>query len=209
MRDALDAGSAMLLHGLAGMGKTAIAAWVAARRLEAGAHPGGALWITAGDADLAALCDQVGRIYKDDAILRTPDLPAKAAQVRALLGARRPLTVLDNAADPAAADFVTQCAAGQPVLLTSREKMPGAWDYLPVDELPDADARALFCHHAGDAACADADAVDELCQTLGRHALALEIAGQMARVDETDLRRGAGSAGRSRRAREAAGIPHG
>ncbi len=181
---ALDAGRARLLHGLGGMGKTAIAAWVAADRLRRARHPGGVLWISAYEADLAALCDQVGRIYKDDAIPRTPDLPAKTALVRALLGARRPLIVLDDARDPAAAhEFARQCAAGLPLLLTSREKMPGAWGYLPVEELPDADAQNLFRHHAGDAACADADDVAALCRALGWHAMALEIAGQMARVD--------------------------
>ena len=61
----LDSGRRVSLYGLGGMGKTALAAYVAREREKRGER---VLWLRAGHRDIDILCDEIGRKFGDRTI---------------------------------------------------------------------------------------------------------------------------------------------
>ena len=177
---ALKAGTAVLLHGTAGIGKTALVAALAAGYAEL---PGGVLWLDALDDTLRALVTRVTRAYG----VRTPtlddDLDDTLAVVRKLLQDNRPLIVLDG---PMRVDdariFARECAAGVPLLLTAETMLPGPWTPHALHALSSEDAQALFLHHAGDAIGeVEAEAV-QFVEALGGHPFSIEVTARQLAV---------------------------
>ncbi len=168
---ALRAGTAVLLHGPAGIGKTALAAALAAGYAEL---PGGVLWLEVNDDPFPALLNQVARAYGAAPLGGGAD----AASVQRLLQDNRPLVVLDGQVQiDAAREFVRECAAGVPLLLTQPKMIPGPWTPYAVQPLSADDTTSLLSSLAGSAiqpddALLDALAGIPLSITLAGHALA-------------------------------------
>lgn len=109
------------------------------------------------------------------------DLHAQATRYRSLVSGKRMLIFLDNAADTTQ---ITPLLPGTPtatVLVTSRNQLPGLITghdahHVPVDILPDADARALLATRLGaDRVTAEPAAVEQLLASCGGFPLALSI----------------------------------
>lgn len=176
----LDENSSVLLHGMGGMGKTAIAATIAAAAHADEEHyPDGVCWLTVVGRSLEDLCDDV---FRDEGQPDLAELPAeqKPAQARRLLGNRRLLVVLDDVDEdnPTALEWRRQVQpSNAPLLVTSRGQLtgfePAAY---PVDELAREDAKALLRLHAKQVTdrLSD-DQANIVCETLGDHPLAVEI----------------------------------
>jgi DNA-binding SARP family transcriptional activator len=174
------------ISGMGGIGKTALALHLAHRLAES--YPDGQYYLdldgfTTGHQPLrpAVALDQLLRSagVPPDQIRR--EVAERAAQWRSTIAGRRVLLVLDNAAGEEQVRPLLPGAPGALVVLTSRRRMIGIEDALPVtlDVLPPADALRLFGETAGtDQLDSEAAAVVELC---GRLPLAIRIAASRLR----------------------------
>ena len=176
------------VHGMAGVGKTALAVhWGhrVARRF-----PDGQLYMDLrGHSARVAMTpgEALGRALR---ALGVPDrqVPAEveeqAALYRSLLAGRRVLVVLDNAVTPEQVRPLLPGSAGCMAVVTSRCRLSGlaardGAQRISLDVLPAAQAVAVLAQAAG-AARVDAEpaAADELARLCGRLPLALRIAAE-------------------------------
>ncbi len=169
---ALDKGQRVLLQGMGGMGKTALAAEIAARRVSGGS----VLWLRAGTERAPALLEALVRPFDASSI--------DGSAVRKLIGeAGVKLVVLDDVWEGAVLKQVIDALPRPlPVLVTSRQRYP-LNQIIDVGELEPTTALELLNYHAAQSyTLADADAL-ALCQLVGRHPFTLEIAGKTLLVD--------------------------
>lgn len=172
----------VLLQGAGGMGKTSLAAEVAARWIDAG--QGAVLWLRAGDSPVEKLFEALARPFNAQGdILREPG-EAQAKVLRNLLKARNiKLLVLDDVWNPKALmQLLKGIPRELPVLVTARLRYPGL-RFVDVSRLQRSDALALLSYHAQTDYAADVDA-DRLCDLLGDSAYALGVAGTMMGIHQ-------------------------
>jgi tetratricopeptide (TPR) repeat protein len=185
----LAEGGRVLLYGLGGAGKTAIAATVADRCVDARRGP--YLWVRTGDADADVVLDGLARCLSAAGVPPAGDARLLAIQ-QAVAEAGIGLVVLDDVWNPAALHTILRAfPAGAAVLVTSRFKL-GLDHQVEVDGLDPAEAVRLLAHHAHqDAYAAHPDAA-ALCGDLRHHPYLIEIAGHRLRqyaLTPAELRR--------------------
>lgn len=172
----LKAGTAVLLHGPAGIGKSALAASLAAGYAEL---PNGVLWLDVAGDTTRSLVTRVARAYGLDVPGLDDDILETAKLVQATLRENRPLVVLDgHLRVEDAREFVRVCASGVPLLLTHPSMVAGPWTPHGVNALAREDSRALLLAHAGDALEADSADVRSLVRQFEGHPLSIEVAGR-------------------------------
>ena len=173
---ALKAGAAVLLHGMPGAGKTALAAALAAGYAEL---PGGVLWLDVSGDSLRALLSRTGRALAVDVTQAGDDLDAQAALLAGPLKEKHPLIVLDGRVDLAGArDYVRSCANGLPLLLTHNAMQPGPWTPHAVQPLTVDDTEAMLIRLSGIEDEALIAQMGELGKLLGGHALSISLAAR-------------------------------
>jgi tetratricopeptide (TPR) repeat protein/energy-coupling factor transporter ATP-binding protein EcfA2 len=178
---ALKAGTAVLLHGPAGIGKTALAAALASGYAEL---PGGVLWLEVSDDGLRLLLGRAARAYGRDLPAADPDLSASMALTRDLLHENRPFIVLDGRVDAdAAREFVRGCASGIPLLLLHSKLVAGPWTPHAVTPLNSADAAAMLTHIAGTSFSSDSAELARLGEALTGHPLSIMLAAHQLAAD--------------------------
>ena len=110
----------VVLHGLAGVGKSAVAsalAWGLAPY-----YDGGVLWLGRDVNNLSALCNEIGRLYADDNIFSL-NLADKFRRIRYLLNQQATLVVLDGCENRDVVQVFAEQCAPQGLIVTTREKM--------------------------------------------------------------------------------------
>ncbi len=181
IRRLLNEGGRVLLQGFGGMGKSALAAAAAADWLDD--DRGAVLWLRAGSDSADTLFEALARPLGAQAEVAQAPPDDKAKTVRRLLAEGAiALLVLDDVWDGAALSRVLKAVPRRmPVLVTAQQRY--ALDHiLEVGKLAEPDALALLGYYAGQDVRAD-PAARELCQQVGYHAFALEIAGKTLKVD--------------------------
>lgn len=189
--DLLDPATArmglVVIDGMAGVGKSALAIQAAHRLVAAGAYPDGQLYVDLHGASpgLTPLDPQdiLGRLLRSlglDPGSEPRDVEEAAARFRSLVATRRLLLVLDDAR---AADQVRLVLPGSPscaVVVTSREPLASvdAARTLRLDVLPPAPALELLARIAGEERIArEPAAATAVVRACGQLPLALKIAG--------------------------------
>jgi tetratricopeptide (TPR) repeat protein len=169
----------VLLRGFGGMGKTALAATIAANYVDEG-H-GDVIWVRAGSVTADGIFDAIGRAFDQQQAVLAADGTAREQVVRHILAKHKGLLVLDDAWNGSALTQVLRALPRRmPLLVTSRQRFP-LDEVVEVGELDADEALKLLEYHARVDYSEDADA-RELCHLLGNHAFALEIAGKTLKV---------------------------
>ncbi|MBL8169453.1 MAG: TIR domain-containing protein [Acidobacteria bacterium] len=160
------------LRGMGGVGKTALAS-EAAYRFGA-LFPGGRYWVELRGGDAAGA---MRNLLRDLQALETvaPDskLPDLCVAVRHALAGQRALIILDNAETILSAELRHLTELGATTLVTSRVAIDTTSE-ISVDKLSPAEALDLLAQRGVNLATERDDAL-QLCERLGRLALALEI----------------------------------
>jgi tetratricopeptide (TPR) repeat protein len=171
----------VLLQGLGGFGKTALTATAAGQYLDGGGSA--VLWCETGAAEGRDVFEALARaLGEPDAMVGVAE-EAQAAALRGLLAERKPLLVLDNVwRDRALYETLKAVPPTVPVLITSRHAMPLDGVILDVSELTPEDSLSLLSHYARTSYAGDAGAA-ALCQKLGYHPFALEIAAKRLKIN--------------------------
>jgi tetratricopeptide (TPR) repeat protein len=186
---ALQAGQTVLVHGMGGIGKTALALEVAKRLHESKTFPDGVLWINeVGRADVTSICDAVARALGNDTIPKlAADDQQKLADIRQLLETKHLVLILDNVGLPKTArEFREHCLpAKMGLLLTSRHTDLGCQETIKLKTLERADAKQLFIDRAEQVV--NDDTTNDICEVLEDHPLALVIAAGRIRGDSSDM----------------------
>jgi len=171
----LKAGTAVLLYGPMGIGKTAAAAALATSYAEL---PGGVLWFDLLRDTTSGILQRVAHAYgltrPADAIVKLQD--------------QRPLVVLDGELNEDAAREFARQTVGIPLLLIHTGFVPGPWTPVELSALPDDDALAMLVHQAGEAG--EAEDIQPLREILLGHPFSIVVAARQlvaAKVSPTDF----------------------
>jgi NB-ARC domain len=180
------------VYGLGGIGKTTIARWLVWRPEIERRFPDGRIWITLGNEPPDALTiinDCVSQL--DPALKAKATVEAARADLATLLRDRSILFVVDDVWPGRSADIAKALLVPSShcrFLLTTRfsrladDPAIGAMDF-PLDEMSVDQAKELITHVLGrEPSLEEEPLVERLCETVGGHPLALELAA--ARIRE-------------------------
>lgn len=172
----LSPDQALCLYGLAGVGKRALAASLAAYWLQA---RGSVLWLDVGWDDPRALIGGVLRAYA----VHSQSKPAE--MVRGLLGQQRPLIILSGAlSHNTAASFIRQFSAGHaPTISIHQTAIDGPWEPLLVRRLDAEASRAYLTSLAPNQSSAD---LENILAYADGQPLALNLIGRTVAVGAAD-----------------------
>lgn len=169
----------ILIYGASGIGKTALAGALASAYTEL---PGGALWLNVDDSPLEELIVRVGRAYNIPEIMSSDTPLGMVGAVASTLTANKPLIVLDGRHNAqATSSFISRCAANLPVMIVSRDALPG-WPALELKQLEAAPSIAMLRQAAALGDDAFEDELDELASILDYIPFALSVAGGTMRT---------------------------
>ncbi|MDZ4766845.1 MAG: NB-ARC domain-containing protein [Chloroflexota bacterium] len=182
VRKLLDGGERVLLNGFGGIGKTSLAASVAADWLDE--EKGDVLWLRVGSEDAETIMERLAAALDDQQAVASASGEAKTRALRDLIKASSAkLLVIDDAWNGAALNaLVAALPRKLPLLVTSRQRF-NLSRIIDLDELTPDDALQALGYYAGDRDFRkDADA-KALCRQLGSIPYALEIAGGRLKID--------------------------
>jgi transcriptional regulator with XRE-family HTH domain/tetratricopeptide (TPR) repeat protein len=174
----LDDGKHVLLQGFGGVGKTALAAEIAAGRIKAG--KGAVIWLRIGNDSAEAALEALSAPLKDAG--QADDSLADLLDKKQI-----GLITLDDVWNGKTLKLVLDAVrpAGLPVLITSRLRFPlNNGEIVQVGALSPQGALTLLNYYAhAHYSAEDRDAI-ELCSLLGGHPFGLEIAGKTLWMQE-------------------------
>jgi tetratricopeptide (TPR) repeat protein len=170
----------VLLRGFGGAGKTAIAASIAANYIESG--QGKVIWIRAGAAEPDRIFEALAQVFDQQQEIMSAEGDARLHLVRRMLAQVDALLVMDDVWNGSALfQLVRALPRKMPMLVTSRQRYP-LDEIIEVGQLEKDEALRLLGYHArSEYSQHDEDAL-QLCQMLGNHAFALEVAGKTLKV---------------------------
>jgi tetratricopeptide (TPR) repeat protein len=185
LAQALAAGERVLLYGMAGSGKTALAAVAAEQYLVS--RQLSVIWLECRQMPAGSAFDELARRLGTEQDRQTVHLATGDADrqaVRAILSySPGYLLVLDNMwSGDTLYDLLPAIPETMPLLVTARTAFAFGFDQaIAVEELPMDAALALLGAHARQDLSANGEA-QRLCARLGYHAQSLEIAGSLLKV---------------------------
>ncbi len=167
------------IYGAPGMGKTALAATLAAAYTE---QPGGVLWLNVDNTTMDELIVRVGRAYGVDEITNSDYPLGMIGAVANTLTQHKPLVVLDGKLDEQVAQgFIGRCVIGLPAMIIGQKPVSETWTAVGLEGLDANHAAALFKQTAGLADAPDPD-VDRLVAMLRNVPMAIVIAAATAKA---------------------------
>ncbi len=172
----LDQGERVLLHGLGGIGKTAMAASVAADYIACG--KGAVIWVQLGRQDADTLFEAVAHVLGQHQKIAGKQGEDRIAAMREILLEQKALLVIDNIwKERAILPIIRAIPLTMPLLMTSRYGLSIDGIMIAMDALEADDALSLLSYYARHDYTTD-EAAKRLCHILGNHPYAVELAGR-------------------------------
>jgi len=137
--------SPIILYGMGGIGKSALAAGLAWGNLSM--FPGGVIWIDHSLDNIYDLCNEIIRLFNENPT-HLQNLSQKTAQVRKLLNRERTLVVLDNCTNRDVVQTFAENCTPTSLIVTARQKLAIAGKFINVEQLDIVAAKELFMHAA-------------------------------------------------------------
>jgi tetratricopeptide (TPR) repeat protein len=170
-----------ILHGMAAVGKSVLAAAFAHDKTVQNVFPDGVLWVTLGtDPDLPQRLADWGRALDDPSALTSPypDAQAGTSQLRTLLRDKACLLVVDDVWEKAHIEPFLVGGSQSLLLVTSRKAdVLSDATVIKLDEMREKEALKLMANWAGGIAPEDQAIAAGLAKDLGYLPLAMELAG--------------------------------
>ena len=180
VQELLDDNEHILLHGFGGMGKSALAATIAAQRIDE--NKGIVIWIRMGAAEADSVFEAIGHAFGQSQQIASVTGVARNQAIRHLLTENKGLLVLDDVWNGNALSQVVKALPRQmPLLVTSRQRFP-LDEIIEVGRLSKEEALKILIYHSRQRDLKDSKEAEQLCDVLGYHAFALEIAGKTMKV---------------------------
>lgn len=178
----IDAAEPVLIHGTGGLGKTSLVATVVANRLKDKQNDA-FLWLEAGALDATHIFDALAAALDAQADIANLTGDARITAMRDLLDEHSIPLVLDDVwNDQALFQVMKAIPFGLPVIVTSRSRIPIDGEMIDIGLLSAEDALELLGYHARSDLRTN-DAARRLCERLGNHTFAVELAGKNLRLD--------------------------
>jgi tetratricopeptide (TPR) repeat protein len=172
--------SRVLLRGFGGMGKTALAATVAAQYVSEG--KGSVIWLKAGAGEADTFFEAIGRAFGAQQTIASTSGDERLQAVRHVLAETKALLVLDDVWNGSAlVQMIKALPRHMPLLATSRHRFP-LDEIVEIGELKPAQALQLLSLHVRGRDFRDDPDAERLCEVLGYHSFALEIASKTLKV---------------------------
>ncbi len=173
-------GAVVAVVGMGGVGKTALAATIAARLRDA--FPDGVLWGRVATDEPLDILQSWAVAYGND-LSKIASPAARAATMRNLLADKQALIVLDDVVAGRPIDLLLPGVGTCSVLMTTRDRAEIALyttDIIDLRELPAQSGVEMLAHLLGaETIAADRTTAESLCALLGGLPLAVEIAAQL------------------------------
>jgi tetratricopeptide (TPR) repeat protein len=193
---ALRQGKTVLVHGMGGVGKTALTLEVASRLHKTNAFKDGIVWISEIEkAPTTAICDAIARALGNEDIPKLSfdivgQRKEKLEATWQLLNTRSLTLILDDVALPETAnEFIEMCLPQDTgVLMTSRRADIDAQEYIPLTVLRRDEAKRLFAERSKQKNI-DEGVLDDICAVLEDHPLSLVIAAGRVRAEGMPVKR--------------------
>lgn len=176
----LDRSCQVLLTGMAGIGKTALAQVLVDEQLKKGR--GEVIWVEVKYEKVESIIEALADCLGDDQISKLKHVEEKIPILKTLLEkSKAGLLVLENVHNVEAADkLLSVVPKNMAVLITSRQRFV-VEEIIEVDMLSSADALKMLEQTSGFKDLSNNPDAVFLCKQLGYHPYALELAGSMMR----------------------------
>lgn len=174
----------VLLHGLAGMGKTSTAATIAAKYLENAEDAAQkVIWIELGKQTADTFFDAIANVLGEQSALSNKTGDQRILAMREmLLQQQNTLLVIDNIWNEQAMIPIMRSVPHEvPVLMTSRKLLSIDGILIEIEQLDTDDALDLLQVHTG-RTFKDTRSAQHLLETLGNHPYAIELAGSRLKI---------------------------
>jgi tetratricopeptide (TPR) repeat protein/energy-coupling factor transporter ATP-binding protein EcfA2 len=169
------------IYGAPGVGKTALAARLAAAYTE---QPGGVLWLNVENSTIEELMVRVGRAYNVPEITNTDNPLGMIGAVASTLTQHKPLIILDGRLEEnVVTAFVARCAVGLPIMIVTAKPVSETWTAIEVPALDANHAALLFKQTAGVPESPDPD-IDQLVKLLKFSPFAIVVAATNVRTSK-------------------------
>jgi len=179
VKDLLKDNLHILLHGMGGIGKTALAGHIAENYLKDAADKGKqVIWIQPGRQDADDVFEAIAQALDKFAEIATTSGDDRIALIRGILLETDALLVIDNVwNEQAILPIMRAVPHTMPMIMTSRKAYSIDGVVLDVASLDESHALSLLSHHAKQD-YADNNEAKDLCKLLGHHPYAIEMAGK-------------------------------
>lgn len=172
--------SRILMHGLGGMGKTSIAATIAANYIEQSGNM--VIWIELGKQDEHTFFDAIANTFGQQSAIAGKFGDERILVIREILLEQEALLVIDNIwNEQAMIPIMRAIPYTMPTLMTSRKLLSIDGILIDIEQLAEQDALQLLEHYAGKSYENDPSAM-RLVELLGSHPYAIELAGSRLKI---------------------------
>jgi tetratricopeptide (TPR) repeat protein len=188
---AIQSAQRVLLHGMPGVGKSALAITAAQKMHDSGYFKDGILWISdIRKAPIESVCDAIARRLGDKEIPQLPSNDKPDATRELLATFDKMLIVLDHldSIKTAQALIENTIPVNIAVLVASRQRHPIGELEIQVNPLETEEAIHLFREASG-CNIGDNDLIGEICSSLENHPLALVISAARVKIERMSLSR--------------------
>lgn len=181
LHNAIEHGEQASVYGYGGIGKTSVVATVVAEHIQNTGQP--VVWLEFGYSEAVTVFEAIAAAFDERDTISRLSGDEQISALRSLLAKQQLPLVLDDVWNEKALFQVLKAIPFDlPLLITSRNALPIEGDLLDIGVLPTEFALELLAYHSRRNLDGDDDA-KTLCEMVGNHTFAVELAGKHLKID--------------------------